>query len=148
MWLKGYRIVFVTLAYCLMFIKPASSQSYFTGLLIFAAGLVYDYFSIYVTGKFENDTYHKYLGLIGGILAIIYLIISLFGLTDVIELNIGGKNILVESSSDLIFSFGVNLNILLVILSVFVFLAGFEMYGEHKRNFKNCSNPNEVTSQA
>lgn len=135
---KIFRIVFICIAYAIMWIKPDSTLGFFRSLFVLTSGFVYDYWSLCAIGIEEDDKYHQWLGGIGCALAVSFLALSVFPLMGLAEL-VMGDNVLIKNTSMFMVNFEFNLNIVLIILTIFPFLAGFEIYGEHRR-FSNVLN--------
>lgn len=129
--IKLLRIIYIVIAYFLLWVNPQSSFGFFTGILMFSFGFLIDYSSLYKDG-------HKFLGIFGSIISAIYLSISLLGLIQIFNLVKVDNVYILKTGSTFMGNISISMEIMLYGLLMFAILAGGEFisvcFSESKGN--------------
>lgn len=142
---KIVRFFFIILVWNTILQKPSSSDVFFSGLLIFTGGLAYDYISVHYMGKVDEDLYHKILGIIGFIYSIVFIAFSISGLMKQLELKFTDTGIYIVNVNSM-FPVSFSLKTVLILLGFFIFLSGFEIFGEYIKGRENDKSENKAKS--
>lgn len=132
--LKFLRIGIVLVACFVMWIKPNSGIDFFRSLIILSMGYGYDYCSVRKAGLIKNNSYQINLGTIGATISLVFFIIGLAGLIGGLTVNLKNPTVMITSSDSLMMDISFPLQWLLLALTVFPTLAGFEFFGEVQEN--------------
>ena len=144
--LKLLKVIVIFLSYMVIAKEPSSNIGFFTNVFIFTFGLVYDYLSLFNIAIEEQDIYNKIIGFIGFIIAMIFCLISVAGLTDYATLLNREGVFYITQAKDSVYHFSVNYTCFIQGMAFFVVLVGVEMFGDLHRN-KNIKQPEQLSSQ-
>lgn len=123
--------LFVVFISCIAVIyAPSSSFEFFRNLFILSASMGYDFWCTYTAGKTLQAKWYKRIGMLGFVFFLILFVVSLMGLTNILELNnteIGDW--VFTTSKYVMFSFSASLTpLLFLILVVPNFLVASEFW--------------------
>lgn len=135
--IKLVRVAITLFACYVMCFTPASGVDFFRSLIILSMGYAYDYYSIKNFAVGIGDKYNKVLGWVGAVVALIFFLFGLAGLSGGFVISLDKEPFMVNSSDKVMFRCSFPLEWLLMSLVAFPILAGFELWGTFRNRQNN-----------
>ncbi|MGJ0848075.1 hypothetical protein ACR77J_15405 [Tissierella praeacuta] len=128
-------------------LKPDSSIGFFKNLLIFSAGLMYDYFSLAVVAfALENRNakgyrYQRIVSSLGASLSILFCVLAIIGLFNILLIEDLAGELVVRTSNDLLaWSFELDYGLFSRMLFLLPLMAFLEIFNKHERVYTALGN--------